>query len=129
MERTRYASGARWEDIVGYSRAVRTGDLVEVSGTVAVNEEGAIVGEGDPYLQAAFILEKIGKVLLQAGCSMKDVVRTRIYVTDISRWQEVARAHSEIFNDIRPASSFIEVSRLMDPGHLVEIEATAVHMP
>jgi enamine deaminase RidA (YjgF/YER057c/UK114 family) len=128
MTRTNFPSGAKWEDIVGYSRAVKAGNLVEVSGTVAVDEEGNTVGIGRPYEQTAFILRKIGQALERAGCSQADVIRTRIYVTDISNWPEVARAHAETYGDIRPASTLIEVSALVDPSFLVEIEATA-HNP
>jgi enamine deaminase RidA (YjgF/YER057c/UK114 family) len=128
MTRTNYPSGAKWEDIVGYSRAVKAGNLVEVSGTVAVDEEGNTVGIGRPYEQTAFILKKIGQALERAGCSQENVIRTRIYVTDISNWPEVARAHAETYGDIRPASTLIEVSALVDPSFLVEIEATA-HTP
>ena len=126
MSRNLFSSGAKWEDIVGYSRAVQAGNLVEVSGTVAVDAHGHTVGIDDPYAQAVFILDKIGRILNVAGCSHRDVIRTRIYVTDISHWNEVARAHSETYGEIRPASTLIEVSRLMDPAYLVEIEATAV---
>jgi enamine deaminase RidA (YjgF/YER057c/UK114 family) len=128
MARSNFPSGAKWEDIVGYSRAVRAGNLVEVSGTVAVDENGNTVGIGKPYEQTVFILNKIGQALERAGCSQADVIRTRIYVTDISNWPEVARAHSETYGDIRPASTLIEVSGLVDPSFLVEIEATA-HIP
>ena len=128
MTRTNYPSGAKWEDIVGYSRAVKAGNLVEVSGTVAVDEEGNTVGIGRPYEQTAFNLKKIGQALEKAGCSQENVIRTRIYVTDISNWPEVARAHAETYGDIRPASTLIEVSALVDPSFLVEIEATA-HTP
>lgn len=124
--RTNYASGASWESIVGYSRAVRVGQTVEVTGTVAVDEENRPVGPGDPYLQTKFILEKIAGVLRQAGASMRDVVRTRIYVTDISRWEEYGRAHGEVFAEIRPCTTMVEVSRLIGPEYLVEIEATAI---
>jgi enamine deaminase RidA (YjgF/YER057c/UK114 family) len=123
--RKNISTGAKWEDIVGYSRAVRIGNTMEVSGTVAVNDEG-VVGAGDYYLQAKFILEKVGKVLQQEGFSLNDVVRTRIYVTDISRWQEVGKAHGEVFRDIKPATSMVEVSALIAPEYVVEIEVTAV---
>jgi enamine deaminase RidA (YjgF/YER057c/UK114 family) len=123
--RKNISTGAKWEDIVGYSRAVRIGNTMEVSGTVAADDKG-VVGEGDYYQQARFILQKIGKVLEQEGFSLKDVVRTRIFVTDISRWQEVGKAHGEVFRDIKPATSMVEVSALIAPEYLVEIEVTAV---
>lgn len=126
MERTNYSSGARWEDIVGYSRAVKVGSLVEVTGTVAVNDEGDTVGQGDAYVQTRFIIEKIESVLQKAGASLKDVIRTRMFVTDISRWEEYGRAHGEFFSAIKPCTSMIEVKGLIDPEYLIEIEATAI---
>lgn len=126
MERTNYSSGAKWESIVGYSRAVRIGNLVEVTGTVAVDDDGAVVGKNDAYQQTDFIIRKIEKVLLQAGASLNDVVRTRMFVTDISRWEEYGQAHGEFFKDIRPCTSMIEVKGLIDKDYLIEIEATAV---
>jgi enamine deaminase RidA (YjgF/YER057c/UK114 family) len=125
-KRINYASGAQWEAVVGYSRAVKVGNVIEVSGTVAVNEHNELIGEGDAYLQTKFILQKIESVLLQAGATMKDVVRTRMLVTDITRWQEYGRAHGEAFADIRPCTSMVEVRRLIAPEYLIEIEATAV---
>lgn len=124
-QRRNFASGAKWEDIVGYSRAVQIGNTLEVSGTVAVDDAG-IVGKGDFYAQARFIIQKIEKVMAQAGFTLKDVVRTRMYVTDISQWEKVGRAHGEFFAEIKPATSMVEVSGLIDPDHLVEIEVTAV---
>ncbi len=124
-QRRNYSSGAKWEDIVGYSRAVQFGNTLEVSGTVAVDEAG-IVGKGDCYAQARFILQKIEKVMVQAGFKLTDVVRTRMYVKDISQWEKVGRAHGEFFGAIKPATSMVEVSGLIDPEYLVEIEVTAV---
>lgn len=126
MERTNYSSGAKWEDIVGYSRAVRMGPYIEVTGTVAVNESNELVGEGDAYAQTRFILSKIEAVLKKAGAGLKDVVRTRMFVTDISRWEEYGRAHGEVFGSIKPCTSMIEISALIDPAYLIEIEATAI---
>ena len=126
MNRTNFASGAKWESIVGYSRAVKVGNLVEVTGTVAVNDDNQLVGEGSAYAQTKYIIQKIEKVLHLAGASLKDVTRTRLYVTDISRWEEYGKAHGEFFRDIRPCTTMVEVSRLIDPVFLVEIEATAI---
>src|SRR5690606_160907 len=124
MERKNYTSGAPWEDIVGYSRAVQIGDYLEISGTVATDENG-VVGPGNPYEQTKFILAKMGKVLNDAGFTFEHVVRTRMFVTDISRWEEIGRAHGEVFGKIKPATSMVEVSRLIDDAYLVEIEITA----
>ncbi len=126
MSRTNYSSGAKWEDIVGYSRAVRIGNTIEVTGTVAVDENSNLVGGNSAYEQTKFIIEKIQKVLEQAGGSLQDVVRTRIFVTDISRWEEYGKAHGEFFKDIKPCTTMVEVSKLISPEYLVEIEATAV---
>ena len=120
------SSGTRWEEVAGYSRAVRGGNVVEVAGTTAVDENGQVVGANDPYQQTRFILAKIEKALASAGASMKDVIRTRMFVTDISRWEEIARAHGEVFGEIKPASTMVEVNRLISPELLVEIEATAL---
>ena len=126
MERTYYASGAKWEEIVGYSRAVKVGHTVEVTGTVAVNEKNEVVGRGNAYAQTRYILEKIEGVLHRAGAKMEEVVRTRMYVTDISRWEEYGRAHGEFFRDIRPCTTMVEVKGLIGPEFLIEIEATAI---
>jgi enamine deaminase RidA (YjgF/YER057c/UK114 family) len=126
MQRTNYSSGAKWEEIVGYSRAVRIGNIVEVTGTVAVDENSRLVGKNDAYRQTKFIIEKIEKVLQRAGATLSDVVRTRMFVTDISRWEEYGKAHGEFFKDIKPCTSMIEVKGLIAPEYLVEIEATAI---
>lgn len=125
MQRKIYSSGAPWEDIVGYSRAVQVGNHLEISGTVARDENG-VVAKGDPYGQTKFILEKISKVLIQAGFNLEDVVRTRMFVTRIGQWEEYGRAHGEVFSKIKPATSMLEVSALIDPDYLIEIEVTAI---
>lgn len=126
MQRTNYSSGAKWENIVGYSRAVKIGNLVEVTGTVAVDDNSNLVGGNDAYQQTKFIIQKIEKVLQKAGASLNDVVRTRMFVTDISRWEEYGKAHGEFFTNIKPCTSMIEVKGLIAPEYLIEIEATAI---
>jgi enamine deaminase RidA (YjgF/YER057c/UK114 family) len=125
-KRLNISSGAKWEDIVGYSRAVRIGNVIEVAGTTAVDENGQVVGLNDPYEQTRYILAKIEKALEQAGASMKDVVRTRMFVTDISQWEEIGKAHGLYFKEIKPAASMVEVKALISPELLVEIEVTAI---
>jgi enamine deaminase RidA (YjgF/YER057c/UK114 family) len=126
MQRTNYSSGAKWEDIVGYSRAVKVGNTIEVTGTVAVDENNDLVGGHDAYEQTKFIIQKIGSVLIKAGASLQDVVRTRMFVTDISRWEEYGKAHGEFFKDIKPCTTMVEVKTLIAPEYLIEIEATAI---
>ena len=124
--RINFSSGSKWEDIVGYSRAVKVGNVVEVTGTVASGDDGNVVGKDDAYAQTKFIYQKIEAVLQRAGAEMKDVVRVRMFVTDIFRWQEYGKAHSEFFKDIKPCNTMVEVSALIEPDYLIEIEATAI---
>lgn len=124
-ERINISSGSPWEDIVGYSRAVRIGNMIEVAGTTAMDGD-VLIGAGSVYEQTKFIFQKIEKALRQAGASIQDVVRTRIYVTDISQWEEVGRAHGEVFKSIKPVSTMVEVSALISQQLLVEVEVTAI---
>jgi enamine deaminase RidA (YjgF/YER057c/UK114 family) len=126
LNRVNYSSGAIWEDVVGYSRAVKVGNAIEVTGTVAVDEKNNLVGGDDAYLQTKFILQKIEAILNKAGADLTHVVRTRMFVTDISRWQEYGKAHGEVFGKIKPCTTMVEVSRLIEPGYLIEIEASAI---
>lgn len=124
-ERRRVSTGSPWESVVGYSRAIRVGNVVEVAGTTAMRD-GEIVGKGNAYEQTSYILEIIEGALKQVGASMPDVVRTRIFVTDISKWEEIGKAHGEYFKDIRPVATMVEVKGLIEPDLLVEIEVQAI---
>ena len=125
-KRLNYPSGSKWEDIVGYSRVVKVGNFIEVAGTTATGEDGKIQGKDNPYLQTKFIIEKISRYLNLAGSTLGNVTRTRIFVKDIDKWEEIGRAHGEFFQHIKPVTSMVEVSRLIDPDILVEIEASAI---
>ncbi len=125
-KRLNVPSGGKWENIVGYSRVVKVGNTVEVAGTTASDENGEIHGKGDAYAQTKFIIQKIEHYLQKAGASLKDVVRTRMFVTDISQWEEIGRAHGEFFRNIKPVASMIEIKGLIDPNLLIEIEVTAI---
>jgi enamine deaminase RidA (YjgF/YER057c/UK114 family) len=126
LERRNISSGGPWEDVVGYSRAVRTGNHVYVAGTTSAEPDGSIFGGTDAYLQARRCFEIIERALSEAGAEMRDVVRTRMFVTDISRWEEFGRAHGEFFRSVKPVATMVEVVRLLDPAMLIEIEAEAV---
>ena len=126
MKRKNISSGAKWEDVVGYSRAVKAGKQIFVTGTVAVDDNNNVVGKDDVYKQAKFIIEKISVILNKLGASLEDVVRTRMYVTDISKWKEIGKAHGEYFGKIKPATTMIEVKSLISPEYLIEIEFDAV---
>ena len=125
MPRQNISSGAKWEPVVGYSRAVKVGPFIHVAGTTAVDGAGAVVAPGDAYAQTAFILKKIETALKEGGATMADVVRTRMFVTDISLFDDVGRAHGEVFRDIRPAATMVEIKALVSPGMVIEIEADA----
>lgn len=123
--RTNYSSGSPWEDIVGYSRAVKVGNTIEVTGTVA-DHEGQLLGGDDPYLQTKYVLDKIKATLESAGATIEDVVRTRMFVTNIDDWKAIGKAHQEVFGTVKPCTTMVEVSRLIDEKYLIEIEATAI---
>jgi enamine deaminase RidA (YjgF/YER057c/UK114 family) len=124
-DRKNISSGSKWEDILGYSRAVVVGNHLEISGTVAAGDNG-VVGKGDYYEQTKYILQKVEKVLAEAGFTLSNVVRTRMFMTDISQWEKAGKAHGEVFKDIKPVTTILEVSALIDPDYLIEIEITAI---
>lgn len=124
--RTNISSGAKWEDIVGYSRLVKVNNQVYVTGTVAIDDQGNVVGEDNAYEQAKYIIQKVEKILEKVGAKLEDVVRTRMFVTDISRWEEYGKAHGEFFGKIKPATTMVEVSKLIDERFLIEIEFEAI---
>lgn len=124
--RTNISSGAKWEDIVGYSRLVKVNNQVYVSGTVAIDDQGNVVGEGNAYEQTKYIIQKVEKILAKVGAKLEDVVRTRMFVTDISKWEEYGKAHGEFFGKIKPATTMVEVSKLIDERVLIEIEFEAI---
>ncbi|RQH01350.1 RidA family protein [Natrarchaeobius oligotrophus] len=126
MDRRTVSSGTEWEPVVGYSRAVRVGSQVHVAGTTATDDDGDVVGRDDPYAQTKRALEIVAETLAEADSAIEDVVRTRLYVTDIDDWEEIGRAHGDVFEEVRPAATMVEVDRLIDPDHLVEIEAVAI---
>ncbi len=126
MSRINISTGAKWEDIVGYSRAVKIGNLIEVTGTVSTDNSGELVGKNDIYIQTKFIILKVEKVLQQLGAKLEDVIRTRIFTTDISQWEAIGKAHGEFFGTIKPCTTMVEVSALIGKDYLVEIEFTAV---
>jgi len=126
IQRLNISSGTKWEDIIGYSRAVKIDSFIEVAGTTALNDDGQVVGINDPYQQTKFIIAKIEKALNSAGATLNDVVRTRMFVTDINDWEEIGKAHGEYFREIKPASTMVEIRSLISPELLVEIEVTAI---
>jgi enamine deaminase RidA (YjgF/YER057c/UK114 family) len=126
MEKKKFGSGSKWEDIVGYSRIIRVGNVIEISGTVAVDSENKLHGEGNAYEQTKFILKKIIGYIEKAGGTKEDIIRTRLFVTDISKWEEIGRAHGEIFHEIKPVTSMIEIKSLIEEEYLIEIEASAI---
>ena len=126
MDRQNISARTPWEDVFGYSRAVRVGNVVKVSGTIATDESGTVYGAGDMYAQSVYIIQKIEKALQEAGASLSDVVRTRSFVTNLDEWEGLAKAHVEYFGDIHPAATMVEISRLMSPEFLIEMEVEAI---